>query len=129
MAGRIYRLVIPVDDIERAEAFYAEVLGEPGERVWSNRHYFHCGDVVLACVQPPAGGGDFRPAVEPRIIYFAVEDLDEVLRRVRKAGPGHVDDVSEQAWGELSFYAEDPFGNKLCFVKESTVYTGGRWEK
>src|SRR5215510_420075 len=27
-------------------------------------------------------------------------------------------------WGERSFYAEDPWGNPLCFVEEGTVYTG-----
>jgi len=29
-------------------------------------------------------------------------------------------------WGELSFYANDPFGNGLCFVDASTVFTGRR---
>ena len=27
-------------------------------------------------------------------------------------------------WGERSFYAEDPWKNRLCFVEEGTVYTG-----
>ena len=27
-------------------------------------------------------------------------------------------------WGERSFYAFDPFGNGLCFVDETTVFTG-----
>lgn len=29
-----------------------------------------------------------------------------------------------QPWGERSFYAEDPFANKICFVDESTVFAG-----
>jgi hypothetical protein len=27
-------------------------------------------------------------------------------------------------WGERSFYADDPWGNPLCFVEEGTVYAG-----
>jgi hypothetical protein len=27
-------------------------------------------------------------------------------------------------WGERSFYAEDSWGNPLCFVEQGTVYTG-----
>jgi len=27
-------------------------------------------------------------------------------------------------WGERSFYAHDPFGNPLCFVDATTIFTG-----
>jgi catechol 2,3-dioxygenase-like lactoylglutathione lyase family enzyme len=122
---RIYRLTIPVSDIERATSFYSEILGSLGERVWRNRHYFRCGAVVLACVEPGAGD-DLGPDSEARVIYFAVDALDPIMQRLRQAGAGHVDDaVQEQAWGERSFYAQDPFGNRLCFVYEPTTYTGG----
>jgi hypothetical protein len=29
-------------------------------------------------------------------------------------------------WGERCFYAFDPFGNGLCFVDETTLFTGRR---
>jgi len=29
-------------------------------------------------------------------------------------------------WGERSFYVLDPYGNGLCFVDASTVFTGAR---
>ena len=32
--------------------------------------------------------------------------------------------IAVRPWGERSFYAEDPWGNPLCFVEEGTVYTG-----
>lgn len=32
--------------------------------------------------------------------------------------------IQTQPWGERSFYCADPFGNKLCFVDEKTVFTG-----
>ena len=34
------------------------------------------------------------------------------------------ENIVTQPWGERSFYAEDPFGNKLCFVDRSTLFTG-----
>ncbi|KAA9151199.1 VOC family protein [Amycolatopsis acidicola] len=120
---RLFRLAIPVDDIEAAVAFYGAAFGEPGERVWRNRHYFHCGEVVLAVVEPAEK--DFRPPSEPRILYFAVDDLPAAHSRVRAAGPGRIDEeITEQPWGERSFYVEDPFGTRLCFVDATSTYTG-----
>ena len=127
---RLFRVVIPVEDLEIATAFYAKVVGEPGERVWRNRHYFRLGDVVLACVQPAPESGAFKPESDPRVIYIAVDDLEEIFDRIHKTGALQVDDaIGEQAWGELSFYAQDPSGNRLCFVHEPTVYTGGQFEE
>jgi hypothetical protein len=32
--------------------------------------------------------------------------------------------IARRRWGEVSFYAQDPFGTRLCFVEESTKFTG-----
>lgn len=123
---RVFRLIQPVDDIEAATVFYAAVLGHPGERISVNRHYFTCVDVVLACVEAPLEHREPRPRRDPRIVYLAVEDVEETFRLVRDAGPRWIDDAIEtQFWGERSFYADDPFGNPLCFVQEDTRYLGG----
>jgi uncharacterized glyoxalase superfamily protein PhnB len=127
MSGpRVFRLIQPVDDIQIAVAFYERVLGHRGERIAVNRHYFPCGDVVLACVEAPLDHREPRPRRDPRIVYLAVDDVDETFRLVRAAGPRWMDDAIEtQFWGERSFYADDPFGNPLCFVQEDTRYLGG----
>jgi uncharacterized glyoxalase superfamily protein PhnB len=31
--------------------------------------------------------------------------------------------IANRPWGERSFYLRDPFGNPLCFVDETTVFT------
>ncbi|MEV6830941.1 VOC family protein [Amycolatopsis sp. NPDC051102] len=126
MSGpRVFRLIQPVDDIGVAVAFYAAVLGAPGERIAVNRHYFTCGGVVLACVEAPPEHREPRPRKDPRIVYLAVDDVEETFRLVQAAGPRWVDDAIEtQFWGERSFYA-DPSGNPLCFVQEDTLYLGG----
>ncbi|MEU7789369.1 MULTISPECIES: VOC family protein [unclassified Amycolatopsis] len=127
MSGpRVFRMIQPVDDVEVAVAFYAAVLGQPGERIALNRHYFRCGDVVLACVEAPPEHREPRPGKDPRIVYLAVDDVDETYERVQAARPRWIDDAVEtQFWGERSFYADDPFGNPLCFVQEDTRYSGG----
>jgi predicted enzyme related to lactoylglutathione lyase len=122
----LFRITIPVGDIEAAAAFYARLLGTPGERVHVNRHYFQCGEVILACVEPPGDQAKYRPEDDQRILYFAVEDIEGAFERARQAGAPYVDEkIATQPWGEQSFFADDPFGNPLCFVKEGTRYTGG----
>jgi uncharacterized glyoxalase superfamily protein PhnB len=127
MSGpRVFRLIQPVDDIETAVAFYSRVLGGPGERIALNRHYFTCGGVVLACVEAPLEHREPRPRKDPRIVYLAVDDVEATFEQVRDAGPHWIDDaIATQFWGERSFYADDPFGNPLCFVQEDTLYLGG----
>jgi catechol 2,3-dioxygenase-like lactoylglutathione lyase family enzyme len=130
---RLFRVILPVADIDPAAAFYAELLGQPGMRVSGGRHYFRCGDVMLA-VYSPKGDGDPR---EPRPnwdhVYFAVDDLEDVYRRAQKLGglSTHVGDgrlpmgeIATRPWGERSFYLSDPFGNPLCFVDSKTLFTG-----
>lgn len=125
MAARLYRVIVPVADIERAAAFYSRVLGAAGRRVSPGRHYFDCGGTILACFDPRADGDDFDAAPNPDHLYFAVGDLEAVFERARMAGCREIDArIETQPWGERCFYATDPFGNPLCFVDEGTVFTG-----
>lgn len=135
MPPRIFRIILPVADIERAAAFYAAVLGTPGFRISSGRHYFDCGGVVLACFDPRADGDAYTATPNPEWIYFAVDNIQAAFDACRAAGatfaPGDVHGdpagaIVTRPWGERSFYVHDPFGNKLCFVDQSTLFTGPR---
>ncbi len=126
MTPRLYRVIIPVSGIERAATFYAHLLGTPGERISDNRHYFDCGGVILACVDPRGAGREFRP--NPDHVYLAVADLEAAYSRARTAGCNWLEDaIATRAWGERSFYARDPFDNPICFADETTLFTGGRF--
>ena len=126
-APRLFRAILPVTDIEQATAFYSRLLDIPGERVWVNRHYFDCGGTILACVDPQHGEGSRGFTHNPEHIYFAVADLEAVYEQAKQAGCQWLEGgIREREWGERSFYAEDPFGNPICFVDEATVYTGTR---
>src|SRR5260221_384849 len=62
----------------------------------------------------------------------AYGDLDEVYERAKAMNCMEKEDVHgadagaivKRPWGERSFYAEDPWGNGLCFVDEQTLFTG-----
>lgn len=123
---RLYRVIMPVSSIEDAAVFYAAVLEQAGHRVSPGRHYFSCGSVILACFDPRADGDSWDAKPNPDHVYFAVDDLEECFRRVSGQPNGSIlRPIETQPWGERSFYCQDPFGNKLCFVEERTKFTGG----
>lgn len=128
---RLYRVILQVSDLDRGAEFYSNLLGTEGRRIRGGfRHYFDCGDVILALVDPSADDEKARP--NPDNIYFSVSDLETMHARASELGCLSTGDVHgepageivERPWGERSFYAFDPFGNPICFVDESTVFTG-----
>lgn len=132
--AHLFRVILPVTDIDRAAAFYAAVLGSPGTRVSPGRHYFDCDGTILACFDPQADGDGYAATPNPEPLYFAVADLraahdacglaGAVFAAGSPPGVGPLGEIARRPWGEESFYASDPFGNPLCFVARSTVFTG-----
>ncbi|GIU84787.1 MAG: hypothetical protein KatS3mg008_1562 [Acidimicrobiales bacterium] len=127
LAPHLCRVAVPVSDIERASEFYSRLLSTQGQRVSPGRHYFSCGGVVFACVDLRREGDDghvHRPNAEH--VTFAVPDVRRVFQIASEAGCSWIEDqVRRRPWGELSFYARDPFGNPICFVEESTALGAG----
>ena len=72
------------------------------------------------------------PKPLPDYIYFAVNDVESFHARARKLNCLSTEDVHGDSagdlvtrpWGERSFYVHDPWGNGLCFVDETTLFTG-----
>jgi predicted enzyme related to lactoylglutathione lyase len=128
---RLYRVIVPVKNIEEAARFYAAVLGEPGQRVSGGRHYFGGADggAILACYSPRDDGDARKYGEEWRphplqYVYLSVEDLDAARQRCVAAGAKDITDIARMPWGETMFYALDPFGNPISFVKSGTEFTG-----
>jgi len=131
LADKLFRIILQVDDLDQAEAFYRKLLGDPGRRIpYASRHYIDCGPVILALVDPTPGGEKAKPL--PDNIYFSVGNLEEVYARAQELGCLSSDDVHGASageivvrpWGERSFYTYDPWDNGLCFVDEKTLFTG-----
>ena len=66
----IFRVILPVNDIEKAQKFYSSLLKMEGKRVSSGRHYFNCGGAILACFDPRKDKDDFDLLLNPDHIYF-----------------------------------------------------------
>jgi len=133
MPAKLFRVILPVNDIDKASTFYSRVLASPGKRVSNGRHYFDCGGTILACFDAKADGDDEAFTPNPDHLYFAVDELDATFKACQEAGAtfatGDVHDapagkIATRPWGERSFYMSDPFGNRICFVDRSTVFTG-----
>jgi catechol-2,3-dioxygenase len=131
MAPALFRIILQVANLDEAEEFYGKLLGDRGRRIpRASRHYIDCGSVILALVDPSIDGASAQPL--PDYIYFAVQDLENIHERARELNCLAKEDVHGAAsgdivvrpWGERSFYVNDPWGNGLCFVDDTTLFTG-----
>jgi uncharacterized glyoxalase superfamily protein PhnB len=122
----LFRVILPVSDIDAAASFYARLLEMPGTRVSSGRHYFDCRGTILACYDALADGDPEPVGPNPQHVYLSVDDLDAAYARAEQAGCREVTSIEVRPWGERSFYARDPFGNPISFVDAQTLFTGER---
>lgn len=130
----LFRIILPVTDINEAESFYSLVLGIRGSRVSPGRHYFNCEGTILACFDPQSDGDGYDAKPNPEPVYFSVSDLHSTYEKCKEAGAkfaegsppdiGPLGEIRKRPWGEESFYLSDPFGNRLCFVSSDTMFTG-----
>lgn len=120
----LYRVVLPVGDIERATAFYRALLGMPGTRVSNGQHSFNCEGTVLTVRDPRADGLRASDGPNHQLVYLAVDDLEHLHAHAFYVPGGIVDpSIDTLASGERCFQIRDPFGNPLCFVDRATVLT------
>ncbi len=130
----LYRVLVPVSDIEEAARFYEDILSVPGIRVSPGRHYFDCEGTILACFDPRADGDGRSASPNPEAIYISVLDIEETYRLAKTLGArfatgsppavGPLGEIAKRPWGETSFYVFDPFDNEICFVAQDSVFRG-----
>jgi len=130
----VFRLLLPVRDLRAARRFYERLLGLHGRAVGGGRVYFDCGTVIVGILDVSSEKRSRRPSVS-EAVYFAVPDLERIHRRAARLGclsrellhddpASPLGEVVVRPWGERSFYADDPWGNALCFVDSRTLFTG-----
>lgn len=125
-APQLFRLNIEVGDLAAARQFYGTLLGAETRGQAGNRFYVNAGPVALQVVGVPS------PHTAAKALYFNTTNLDTVHERAAALGALSTDvvhglsggDISVKPWGERSFYANDPWGNPLCFVEAGTEYAG-----
>ncbi|HKA11563.1 MAG TPA: VOC family protein [Candidatus Dormibacteraeota bacterium] len=127
---QLFRVIIPVRDVDAAARFYAALLSTAGERVSTGRHYFKCGAAILACWDALADGDPAYVGSNAAPIYLSTEEPLEAVRERAFAAGAKADaqrgDIGVRPWGERSFYVTDPWGNPLCLVQAGSEYLGGR---
>jgi hypothetical protein len=127
---KLFRVLLEVEGLDAATAFYGHLLGIEGRKIGGGRSYFDCGPVIVGLVD--VASGKRKAASAPQCLYFAVADLEPLYERARELGCLSKEDVHGEPagkivfrpWGERCFYAEDPFGNGLCFSDEKTLFNG-----
>jgi len=126
---QFFRLNVEVGDLEAAILFYTKLLGIEGRKQAGSRCYFECGPVTLQVLDVSS---QRQPHPAAKALYFTVNDLEAVYERAKSLNCLSDSDVHEAAgggivvrpWGERSFYAQDAWGNPLCFIEDGTVYPG-----
>ena len=115
---KLYRVILQVSDLDKGADFYSRLLGTEGRRIYGGfRHYFDCGEVILALVDPSADEEKARP--NPDNIYFSVQDLEAVHARAKELGCLSTGDV----------HGETPLGRKIVLrirsIRKSDLFCRG----
>ena len=124
-SATIGQLLVPVEHLERAIAFYRDTIGlrflfsAPPQM-----SFFQCGDVRLLIGVPEADTDRQRGSA----IYFRVADIDAVFTTLSARGvafgtPPHLVHRAPTSELWLSDF-KDPDGNQLVLMSEKPVTSG-----
>ena len=119
---KLYRMALPVKDIEAAAKFYSHVLDNPGKRISPDRHYFDLGTFMLACYMPASEGNSWK-FDDNQYFYVSAPDLNAMRQRVEEAGGTNLTEIAEMPWGETMFFATDPSGSRLGIAQEDKLFS------
>jgi predicted enzyme related to lactoylglutathione lyase len=122
MLVKLYKVVIPVSDLEQAKTYYLHLLGVNGRRMSPREYHYDCGNVVLCCRHPGSEGDPTPVSRSFQQVHLAVEDVEAVFEKAKTAGGCALDqEIRAEPWGDRSFVAQDPFGNTLVFSDQETM--------
>ncbi|HEX2129420.1 MAG TPA: VOC family protein [Solirubrobacterales bacterium] len=105
-------VTIPTQDIDRAVAFYRDVLGLEQSKQWGSMpaYEFETGNLTLALMQTDAFGVEFSPNAAP--IALHVEDFEAAKAELESRGVEFKTDTIDSGVCYQAIFA-DPDGNAL----------------
>jgi glyoxylase I family protein len=115
----LYHATLPVEDLERAERFYRDVLGIPRHATPSffpeTVVFLDLGNTMVHLVKRR----DDVPPLDPRSTHLAIEvdDLEAAYERVRAAGVGGLTDIHPRPGGLRCFFFLDTENNRVELVQ------------
>lgn len=121
MSGEITgtRHVLAVPDLERAAAWYRDLLGF--ETVWEVPGQWACLRRDRAALMlgecpdeiPPYALGDHA-----YFAYFEVDDARALFEELRARGAAFRSELKDQPWGQREFSVQSPDGHRIMFGEE-----------
>lgn len=118
-------VVLVVDDLDRALAFYRDTLGLPLKHRAERFAQLETGTTRLALFTRQAMAEtlhqelDRPPASAPAFeLGFKVEDVDAAYRELTAAGATPVTAPETRPWGQRTAYVRDPEGNLIELVTQ-----------
>ena len=122
-------LVFAVSDVDRAYDFYREAFGWTSHLEWPGEYtelvvydedrlglYRREGYAQTTGAEPVELNGHVSTAY----LYVRVDDLDETISRIERAGARRLSARSERGWGDEAAYFADPDGNVVAVARRLT---------
>jgi len=105
-------IAIPTQDFERADAFYADVLGLERSKRWGDMPAgeFETGSLTIALMQSDAFGMTFSPHSHP--IALQVDDVEAARKELEEKGVEFGADTMDSGVCHMAHF-RDPDGNVL----------------
>ena len=120
MTNPVFHFEIPVTDMDRAVAFYQDVLGVELSRQTVDGYemaFFPRDDHRPGASGALAKGDVYMPSHDGSILYFDVADIDAVLARATARGSRIL--YAKKSLGEAGYVAEfeDSEGNRIALTQ------------
>jgi len=108
---------IPVDDMKRAKKFYEEVFGfqlSLNEMDTVEMAWFPMQEHAAGATGTLVKGEGYQPSPAGSLVYFSVEDIEGILRKVNQGGGKTL--VPKTSIGEYGFmtHFQDCEGNRVA---------------
>jgi catechol 2,3-dioxygenase-like lactoylglutathione lyase family enzyme len=113
---KVHRIVanVATSDVDKASAFYKEILGLDVlmDLGWIRTYGSSSKMTVQMSVMSEGGSGTAVPDMS-----IEVDDVEEALMRVRKAGITIEYGPATEPWGVRRFFVRDPFGKLINILQ------------
>ena len=113
---KVKRIVsnVAAPDVEKATAFYKDVLGLEVlmDLGWIRTYGSDAKMTIQMSVMSEGGSGTPVPDIS-----IEVDDVEDALRRVKKAGIPVEYGPKNEPWGVRRFYVRDPFGKLINILQ------------
>ena len=113
---KVKRIVsnVATPDVDKAHAFYKEILGLDilMDLGWIRTYGSSAKMTVQVSVMSEGGSGTAVPDIS-----IEVDDVEEALMKVRQAGIAIEYGPANEPWGVRRFYVRDPFGKLVNILQ------------